>query len=262
MQSKFMFYENFLRAIEYLPEADQAKACLALCRFGITGALPDDPVLKMFCVGVSASVQKYQGRGGKRDGAGRKPQKSKEFLTIEDNQKNQKNQNNQKNQKTQTETINININSKHKTETETEITGGLFCKEDNFKESSSLQDEIEKSFEKFWAVYPKQRAGNKHKAFLAYKKAIKEKRSTPDKINSAAGVYAKSEQVLKGFAKGAAAWLNDDRFNNEEYQKRDYSIPVSVVKEKPVIISEEEKLKDQQDFNDLVGRIKEFSDEV
>ena len=160
MNSKFMFYENFLRAIEYLPEEDQGKACLALCRFGITGSLPDDPVLKMFCVGVSASVQKYQGRGGKRDGAGRKPQKSKEFLTVEDNQKNQNNQNNQKNQNEQTETININrninrnINSKPKTETENRkkkkdlnlsFLEGSFLNE-TFKRFLSYRKEIKKPY--------------------------------------------------------------------------------------------------------------------
>lgn len=202
MQDKFMFYENFLRAIEYLPEEDQGKACLALCRFGITGALPDDPVLKMFCVGVSASVQKYQGRGGKRDGAGRKPQKSKEFLTVEDNQKNQNNQNNQNEQ---TETINININSKPKTETETETETGS----KGGKRNLSFTPE----FIQFWSVYPKQRAGNKQKAFAAYKRAIKEGRATAEQINRVAEIYSVSDEVKRGYAKGAEAWLNDDRFN-------------------------------------------------
>lgn len=27
-------------------------------------------------------------------------------------------------------------------------------------------------------------------------------------------LYSKSDEVAKGFAKGCAAWLNDDRFNN------------------------------------------------
>jgi hypothetical protein len=105
---KFMFYENFWNAIEQLPEEQKAIACYEFCKYGITGQLPDNPMFKMFCIGVSASVQKYQGRGGSRVGAGR----PKKQLNQEDNenQKIQKNQNNQKIHNTQTETINININ--------------------------------------------------------------------------------------------------------------------------------------------------------
>jgi hypothetical protein len=105
---KFMFYENFWNAIEQLPEEQKTIACYEFCKYGITGQLPDNPMMKMFCIGVSASVQKYQGRGGSRVGAGR----PKKQLNQEDNenQKIQKNQNNQKIHNTQTETKNININ--------------------------------------------------------------------------------------------------------------------------------------------------------
>lgn len=110
-QNKFMFYENFLNAIEQLPKEEQANACLEFCRYGISGNLPKNKYLSMFCLGVSASVQKYQGRGGSRIGAGRP--KKQENQQVNGNQKNQKNQ---KNQNEQTETINI----KHKLKTETE----------------------------------------------------------------------------------------------------------------------------------------------
>ena len=99
--NKFMFYENFFWAIEKLPEEKRYKACYDFCKYGITGELPKDEIMSMFCIGVSASVQKYQGRGGKREGAGRKPNKNKDLF---ENQKNQNNQNNQNNHKTQTET--------------------------------------------------------------------------------------------------------------------------------------------------------------
>lgn len=110
-QNKFMFYENFLNAIEQLPKEEQANACLEFCRYGISGNLPKNKYLSMFCLGVSASVQKYQGRGGIREGAGRP--KKQENQQVKGNQKNQKNQ---KNQNEQTETI----NTKHKLKTETE----------------------------------------------------------------------------------------------------------------------------------------------
>ena len=106
---KFMFYENFWNAIEQLPEEQKALACYEFCKYGITGQLPDNPMFKMFCIGVSASVQKYQGRGGYREGAGRP---KKEIKQIDND--NQKNQNNQKIHNTQTETININKNINYK----------------------------------------------------------------------------------------------------------------------------------------------------
>lgn len=111
MQSNFMFYDNFLEAINQLPESERANACYQFCKYAITEELPEDKSLAMFCVGVRYSVHKYQGRGGARVGAGR-PKKSNE-------EKNQKNQNIQKNQNTQTET-----------ETKTEI------KENTIKEKS------------------------------------------------------------------------------------------------------------------------------
>lgn len=101
-QTKFMFFENFLNAIEQLPQEEQAQACLEFCRYGITGNLPKNKYLAMFCLGVSASVQKYQGSGGARQGAGRP--KKQEKQEDKENQKIQKNQKNQKIQIEQTET--------------------------------------------------------------------------------------------------------------------------------------------------------------
>ena len=71
-----MFYENFLDALDLLPEGEREKACYEFCKYGITGELPEDRSLAMFCIGVSASVHKYDGRGGARDGAGRKSKQS------------------------------------------------------------------------------------------------------------------------------------------------------------------------------------------
>ena len=92
--NKFMFYETFMDAIEILPEEQRAEACYEFCKYGIYGELPKNECLKMFCIGVSCSVKKYQGSGGKREGAGR-PSK---------NQINQKNQIEQTQTKTKTKT--------------------------------------------------------------------------------------------------------------------------------------------------------------
>lgn len=67
-------------------------------------------------------------------------------------------------------------------------------------------------FLNFWKVYPKQRIGNKDKAYAAYCRALKERRATSAELLASAEKYAKSDEVAKGFAKGCAAWLNDDRF--------------------------------------------------
>ena len=68
-------------------------------------------------------------------------------------------------------------------------------------------------FEQFWAAYPKQRAGAKDKALSAYFAALKRHRElTALDLVSKAQEYAQSNEVARGYAKGAQAWLNDDRF--------------------------------------------------
>lgn len=68
-------------------------------------------------------------------------------------------------------------------------------------------------FEEFWEQYPRQRRGAKDKAEIAYRKAIT--RDTEESILSGLLSYAASDEVARGFAKGAAAWLNDDRWAND-----------------------------------------------
>lgn len=72
-------------------------------------------------------------------------------------------------------------------------------------------------FVEFRENFPKQRPGSWQKAEVAYVAALK-RGAKPDEINRGVLAYAASEEVLRGFAKGAAAWLNDDRWLD------DYSI--------------------------------------
>lgn len=82
------------------------------------------------------------------------------------------------------------------------------------KENNINKKEMYKEkFDEFWSCYPKQRAGSKDKAYASYCRAIKENRSTPEKILEACKNYAVSDEVKRGYAKGCSAWLNDDRFN-------------------------------------------------
>jgi hypothetical protein len=67
-------------------------------------------------------------------------------------------------------------------------------------------------FDEFWSVYPKQRIGNKDKAASAFEAAIKRTHTKAEEIVAKAKEYAASDEVARGFAKGAQAWLNDDRY--------------------------------------------------
>lgn len=69
-------------------------------------------------------------------------------------------------------------------------------------------------FDQFVDVYPKKRFGSKEKAREAFERAI---RNGADPIDIVAGArrYAASDEVKRGFAKGATAWLNDNRWEFE-----------------------------------------------
>lgn len=87
-------------------------------------------------------------------------------------------------------------------------------KDNNTSINNTINNNIYmQDFEKFWSLYPKQRAGSKSKAYTSFCRAIKEKRTTVEELLKVCAIYAQSEEVKRGFAKGCSAWLNDDRFN-------------------------------------------------
>lgn len=121
MAEKFMFYENFLNAIEQLDDDLKAEACLALCRYGVTGELPENKIFRFFCIGVSASVQKYDGR--QNNGGNHNPNgKNQHTEEVNSGQSGQSlvnsGQSGQSGQKTEKRSIPL------KTETETETETG------------------------------------------------------------------------------------------------------------------------------------------
>lgn len=71
-----------------------------------------------------------------------------------------------------------------------------------------------KLFAEFWDLYPRQRRGSKDKALTSYKAAQK-RGNTEQQIIEGVKTYAASSDVTRGYAKGCAAWLNDDGFNNQ-----------------------------------------------
>lgn len=70
-------------------------------------------------------------------------------------------------------------------------------------------------FDYFWEQYPRQRRGNKAKAKSAYLRALKEHRATDEAIADGLQRYIHSAEVANGYAKGAEAWLNDDRWKSD-----------------------------------------------
>lgn len=91
------------------------------------------------------------------------------------------------------------------------------------KESKTKNREFTDAFTRFWEVYPKQRAGSKTAACRAFEKALS-RGNEAENIIRAAELYAVSQEVKKGFAKGCAAWLNDDRFLNQYDDEGEYHV--------------------------------------
>lgn len=69
------------------------------------------------------------------------------------------------------------------------------------------------AFDAFWKLYPKTRAGSPDNALAAWKKALT--KSTEKEIMDGLQAYIGSDEVARGFAKGAAAWLNDERWKSD-----------------------------------------------
>jgi hypothetical protein len=64
----------------------------------------------------------------------------------------------------------------------------------------------------FWKIFPKARAGSKDNAWRAWRKATC--RASEDEIIAGCMAYSESNEA-KTHPKGAAAWLNDDRWTVE-----------------------------------------------
>lgn len=83
------------------------------------------------------------------------------------------------------------------------------------KKNTKKEKEFSEKFREFWEIYPRHRRGNRDGAWGAWVKAIEQERADENEMLEGAKSYAKSEWGQGEFAKGAAAWLNDDRWNYE-----------------------------------------------
>lgn len=68
-------------------------------------------------------------------------------------------------------------------------------------------------FEIFWEAFPRQRRGGKENAYRAYTNALS--KTTKEEIHAGLQAYIHSDEVVRKFAKGAAAWLNDERWASD-----------------------------------------------
>lgn len=82
----------------------------------------------------------------------------------------------------------------------------------NIKEDTNVSSKksYPDDFEYWWSIFPRQRRGSKTKAFTAWKSVTKE--NNPEDIINGTEQYATSDEVKRGYAKGATAWLNDHRW--------------------------------------------------
>lgn len=74
---------------------------------------------------------------------------------------------------------------------------------------------VRETLDEIWEIYPKKRIGDRDKARIALRRALKEKQASAADIIIGARRYAASDEVGRGFAKGLAAWLNDSRWTVE-----------------------------------------------
>lgn len=81
--------------------------------------------------------------------------------------------------------------------------------EEDKKEKNTKKENLS-GFDLFWEKFPRKRRGGKVNAETAWNRAMKI--STAEEILNGLDAYLGSPEVSAGFAKGAAAWLNDERW--------------------------------------------------
>lgn len=115
MSSKFMFFANFKETADKLPDDLRLKFYDAMTDYVFNGIEPEDVIISALITAIKPSLDKEDGRGGARDGAGAKKNNQnakKQSITINDNNVEQSktiktiknNQNNQSFLETETET--------------------------------------------------------------------------------------------------------------------------------------------------------------
>lgn len=71
---------------------------------------------------------------------------------------------------------------------------------------------LEIQFNAFWEVFPKQRKAGKTKPRQKFYQIVKSKQATAEQLIKAAEDYAKSDAVIRGYAKEPYSWLLNERY--------------------------------------------------
>ena len=86
MKDRFLFFENFRRIADSLPDDLQLNFYKSLMAYVFDDEEPQDPIIKSLIIAISPSLDKEDGRannGGKRENAGRKTKNIEDFESIE-----------------------------------------------------------------------------------------------------------------------------------------------------------------------------------
>ena len=84
--------------------------------------------------------------------------------------------------------------------------------EDTFCNKNSEDRTLEIQFNTFWEVFPKQRKAGKTKPRQKFYQIVKSKQATAEQLIKAAEDYAKSDTVIRGYAKEPYSWLLNERY--------------------------------------------------
>ena len=142
-------------------------------------------------------------------------QKTKKKITDSDTDSDTDSYSNSKSNNNIYNIYNIQDNNKLsgiKEEIKKETTKEKNNEEDTFCNKNSEDRTLEIQFNTFWEVFPKQRKAGKTKPRQKFYQIVKSKQATAEQLIKAAEDYAKSDTVIRGYAKEPYSWLLNERY--------------------------------------------------
>ena len=149
--------------------------------------------------------KQFDNRGGNHNPSGKN-----QYTKAESGQSGQSGQNNRSKDRSktgQTTDKDIDIELEY---------NNIYNTQDNNKLSTTHAGEedrtLEIQFNTFWEVFPKQRKAGKTKPRQKFFQIVKSKQATAEQLIKAAEDYAKSDTVIRGYAKEPYSWLLNERY--------------------------------------------------
>lgn len=207
MRNKFMFFENFKSTADKLNDQQRLAFYDAITNYVFYDKEPEDPIISALLEAIKPSLNKTDGReknGGNHNITGKNQYTKNESNLVNSGQSCS---NLVKVGQSLIETEN-NI-----TETETETETGILEKETTKEKEVNQQDKtLEIQFNTFWEAFPKQRKAGKTKPQQKFFQIVKSKQATAEQLIKAAEDYAKTDEVMRGYAKEPYSWLLNERY--------------------------------------------------